>query len=434
MSGRDSGMPLPSRSLGSDERHELGARIAELHRSEWPQIVATLARRYRSLDIAEDAASEAFVAAIEHWSAGLPPNPGGWLMTTATRRAIDRLRRDSRREEKYAAALVIGASGVITDVTDSEPIDAEPDGPIADDRLRLMFTCCHPALASEAQVALTLRMVGGLTVEEIARGLLKSDAAVGQRITRAKAKIEAAGIPYRIPEENDLPERLDAVLAVLYLIFNEGYLPGGEQELRPELSGEAIRLARLLCQLLPDAGEAHGLLALMLMTEARRPSRISSDGELVTLTDQDRGAWDSELILEGHAIVLRLIAAGSVPGRYQVQAAINAVHTHARDIRDTDWSQLSTLYDQLYTINPSPVVALNRAIVAAELDGPAVALADLDRLELDEYHAWHAARADLLRRLGRSADARTAYEKAIMLAVNPAEIRFLTRRRASLAG
>jgi RNA polymerase sigma-70 factor (ECF subfamily) len=413
--------------------YDSGARIAELHRSEWPQLVATLARRFRSLDIAEEAASDAFVAALEHWREGLPPNPGGWLMTTATRRAIDRLRRDSGREQKYAAALVIGSRGVTTDMHEDEPIDAEPDGPVSDDRLRLMFTCCHPALAREAQVALTLRMVGGLTVEEIARGLLKSEAAVGQRITRAKAKIEEARIPYRIPEEPDLPERVDAVLAVLYLVFNEGYLPGGGHELRPELSGEAIRLARLLCALVPEIGEAHGLLALMLMTEARRPSRISSDGELVSLTDQDRGAWNSDLISEGHTIVLNLIAAGSVPGRYQLQAAINAVHTHAHDIRDTDWSQLGTLYDQLYAINPSPVVALNRAIVTAELDGPVVALAEVDRLGLEDYHAWHAVRADLLRRLGRSGDARAAYEQAIASAVNPAEIRFLKRRKAGLA-
>jgi RNA polymerase sigma-70 factor (ECF subfamily) len=396
--------------------------------------VAALARRYRSLDVAEEAAAEAFVAALEHWRGGIPPNPGGWLMTTATRRAIDRLRRDSRREEKYAAALMIGTRGVATDVQDQEPTSSEPDGPVADDRLRLMFTCCHPALAREAQVALTLRMVGGLTVEEIARGLLKSEAAVGQRITRAKAKIEAAGIPYRIPDETDLPARLDAVLAVLYLVFNEGYLPGGEEELRPELSGEAIRLARLLCQLLPEAGEASGLLALMLMTEARRPSRISADGELVSLTDQDRGGWNRGLIDEGHKMVIDLIASGSAPGPYQLQAAINAVHTYARDIRDTDWAQLGTLYDQLYAINPSPVVALNRAIVTAELDGPGVALADLDRLQMRDYHAWHAARADLLRRLGRSAEARAAYESAIARAVNPAEIRFLTRRCASLSG
>jgi RNA polymerase sigma-70 factor (ECF subfamily) len=411
-----------------------GARIAELHRSEWPQLVATLARRFRSLDIAEEAASDAFLAAVEHWQGGLPPNPGGWLMTTATRRAIDRLRRDAGREQKYAAALVIGSRGVTTDTHEDEPIDAETDGPISDDRLRLMFTCCHPALAREAQLALTLRMVGGLTVEEIARGLLKTDAAVGQRITRAKAKIEAAGIPYRVPEQDDLPERLDAVLAVLYLVYNEAYLPGGDQALRPELGGEAIRLARLLCELMPEAGEVSGLLALMLMSEARRSSRVSTDGELVPLTDQDRGGWDGELIAEGHAIVLNLIATGSVPGRYQLQAAINAVHTYARDIRETDWSQLGTLYDELYAINPSPVVALNRAIVTAELDGPVVALADIDRLELDDYHAWHAARADLLRRLGRSAAARAAYDDAIARSVNPAEIRFLKRRRAGLAG
>jgi RNA polymerase sigma-70 factor, ECF subfamily len=427
-------MPLPSQSRVPNERErDLHASIAELHRSEWPQIVATLARRYRSLDIAEEAAGEAFVAAVEHWRDELPPNPGGWLMTTAIRRAIDRLRRDSRRGEKYAAALVIGARGVATNEQHEEPDTAEPEGPIADDRLRLMFTCCHPALAREAQVALTLRMVGGLSVEQIARGLLKSEAAVGQRITRAKAKIETAHIPYRVPDDADLPERLNAVLSVLYLVFNEGYLPGGELELRPELSGEAIRLARLLCALLPDAHEAGGLLGLMLMTEARRPSRISSDGELVSLADQDRGGWDGELIAEGHTIVRGLIASGEVPGIYQLQAAINAVHTYARDMRDTDWSQLSTLYDQLYALNPSPVVALNRAIVTAELDGPAVALAELDRLDMQDYHAWHAARADLLRRLGRSADARVAYDAAIVHAANPAEVRFLTRRRASLA-
>jgi RNA polymerase sigma-70 factor (ECF subfamily) len=423
----------PPADLG-DREAALRARIAELHRSEWSRLVATLARRYRSLDIAEEAAGEAFLAAVEHWRDELPPNPGGWLMTTATRRAIDRLRRDTRREDKYAAALAIGSAGVTSDAHQRDPEDEEMEGPISDDRLRLMFTCCHPALAREAQVALTLRMVGGLTVAEIARGLLKSEAAVGQRITRAKAKIEANHIPYRIPAQADLPERLDTVLTVLYLVFNEGYLPGGERELRPELSGEAIRLARLLCGLLPDAHEAGGLLALMLMTEARRPSRISGDGELVSLVDQDRGGWDGRLIAEGHTIVRELISSGEAPGRYQLQAAINAVHTYARDVRDTDWAQLSTLYDQLYALNPSPVVALNRAIVTAELDGPAVALADVERLALSGYHAWHAARADLLRRLGRSEAARAAYDAAIELAVNPAEIRFLARRRASLAG
>jgi RNA polymerase sigma-70 factor (ECF subfamily) len=426
-------MPLPS-SAAADHQQALRTRIAEVHREEWSRLVATLARRYRSLDIAEEAVSEAFVAALEHWRDELPANPGGWLMTTATRRAIDRLRRDSHREEKYAAALAIGSGGIATEAHENLPEEPEMDGPISDDRLRLMFTCCHPALAREAQVALTLRMVGGLSVEEIARGLLKSEAAVGQRITRAKAKIAATHIPYRVPDESDLPERLDTVLSVLYLVFNEGYLPGGERELRPELSGEAIRLTRLLCTLLPDAHEASGLLALMLMTEARRPSRVSADGELVSLGDQDRSGWSPELIAEGHAIVRGLIAGGERPGRYQLQAAINAVHTYARDIRDTDWSQISTLYEQLYAINPSPVVALNRAIVTAELDGPAVALADIDRLDMPDYHAWHAARADLLRRLGRSEDARAAYDAAIATAVNPAEVRFLKRRRASLAG
>jgi RNA polymerase sigma-70 factor (ECF subfamily) len=427
-------MPLPSASVSADDHAErLRTAVAELHRSEWPRIVATLARRFRDLDVAEEAAGEAFLVALEHWRDGLPPNPGGWLTTTATHRAIDRLRRDSQREGKYAAAFAIGRAGVVARAPDEEAESMESHGPITDDRLRLMFTCCHPALARDAQVALTLRMVGGLTVEEIARGLLKSEAAVGQRITRAKAKITAAHIPYRIPAEEDLPARLDAVLSVLYLVFNEGYLPGGDRDLRPELSNEAIRLARLLCQLFAAAHEASGLLALMLMTEARRASRISADGELVSLADQDRRAWDRELIAEGHALVRRLIERGEAPGRYQLQAAINAVHTFARDIRDTDWDQLGTLYDQLYALNPTPIVALNRAIVIAELDGPAVGLAELDGLDMHDYHAWHAARADLLRRLGRSAEARSAYDAAINLAVNPAEIRYLKRRRASLA-
>jgi RNA polymerase sigma-70 factor, ECF subfamily len=406
--------------------------IEEVHRKEWARLVASLVRRFRDLDVAEEAAGEAFLAAVEHWRDGPPPNPGGWLMTTATRRAIDRIRRDARRDEKYAA-LIPTIAHATADPTSEEASVADDEGPVGDDRLRLMFTCCHPALAKEAQVALTLRLVGGLTVEEIARGLLKSEAAIGQRITRAKAKVASAHIPYRIPAEDDLPERLETVLSVLYLVFNEGYLPGGEQALRADLTGEAIRLARLLHELLPDAGEASGLLALMLLTDSRRASRVSADGELVTLAEQDRGGWDRALITEGHRLVLTLIAAGKPPGRYQVQAAINAVHCHARDFRDTDWGQLGTLYDQLYALDPGPVVALNRAVVRAELDGPAVALAEVDRLDLASYHAWHATRADLLRRLGRSSDARSAYEAAIRLAVNTAEIRYLERRRASLA-
>jgi RNA polymerase sigma-70 factor (ECF subfamily) len=393
--------------------------------------VASLARRF-GVDIAEEAAGEAFLAAVEHWREGPPPNPGGWLMTTASRKAIDRIRRDARREQKYviAAALTVYSS---QDPIADETVAGAGAGSVEDDRLRLMFTCCHPALSPEARVALTLRLVGGLTVEQIARGLLQSEAAVGQRITRAKAKIANARIPYRVPEQADLPERLDAVLAVLYLVFNEGYLPGGDQTLRPDLMAEAIRLTRLLCELLPDAHEASGLLALMLLTDARRASRVSADGELVTLTEQDRGSWDRNLIDEGHAIVRELIASGEPPGRYQLEAAISAVHTYSGDIRDTDWEQLNQLYDHLFTVNPSPVVALNRAVVRAELDGPRVALAEVNRLELREYHAWHATRADLLRRLGRSSEARSAYEAAIALAVNPAEIRYLQRRRASLA-
>lgn len=404
--------------------------LGEIHRKEWAKLVASLARRF-GLDIAEEAASEAFLAAVEHWREAPPPNPGGWLMTTASRKAIDRVRRESLRERKYAAAVMIGtvnsAEDPMTDV-----LEEDDDRPVQDDRLRLMFTCCHPALSSDAQVALTLRLVGGLTVAQIARGLLQSEATIGQRITRAKSKVASAHIPYRIPESTDLRERVDAVLSVLYLVFNEGYLPGGDEALRPDLTSEAIRLTGLLCDLLPDDHEASGLRALMLLTDARRSSRISADGELVTLAEQDRGRWDRALIDEGHAIVRDLIASGSPPGRYQLEAAISAVHMYARDIRDTDWEQLSRLYDHLFAVNPSPVVALNRAVVQAELDGPAVALAEIERLDLSDYHAWHATRADLLRRLGRSAEARSAYDTAIGLAVNSAEMRYLRRRRAGL--
>ncbi len=408
------------------------AVIEEVHRREWPQLAASLARRF-GLDVAEEAAGEAFLAAVEHWRDELPPNPGGWLMTTATRKAIDRVRRDSRRDQKYSAAMLLGVGNAPGEAA-PPPIE-EVGGPVLeDDRLRLIFICCHPALSPEAQVSLTLRLVGGLTVEQIARGLLQSEAAVGQRITRAKAKIASAHIPYRVPEHVELPERVDSALSVLYLVFNEGYLPGGDQPLRPDLSMEAVRLTRLLRELLPDSHETAGLLALMLTAEARRGSRIATDGELVTLAEQDRGSWDRALIAEGHGIVRELIASGEAPGRYQLEAAISAVHTHARDIRDTDWEQIAHLYDHLFAVHPTPVVALNRAVARSELDGPAVALTEVDALELSSYHAWHATRADLLRRLGRSAEARAAYDAAIELAVNPAETRYLKRRRASLAG
>lgn len=391
--------------------------IEEVFRDEWPRVVASLVRRFGDLDIAEEAAGEAFLAAVSTWGTTGPPNPGGWLMTTATRKAIDRLRRENQREAKHARALLLET-------------DAAPLQPVEDDQLRLIFICAHPALAPEARLALTLRLVAGLTVGEIARALLSSEAAIGQRITRAKAKIRAAHIPFVVPER--LTERLNDVLAVIYLVFNEGYLPGGDAELRVDLSDEAIRLARLLHDLLPREPEAAGLLALLLLTDARRAARIDETGELVTLDKQDRSGWDQALIGEGHALV-RACVRNNQPGPYQTQAAINAVHTAAREIRDTDWSALATLYNQLYNINPTPVVALNRAVVTAELDGPDVALTAIEQLPLQDYHALHATRAELLRRIGRSAEAYAAYTKAIELAGNPAEVRHLTRRRGELA-
>ena len=314
----------------------------------------------------------------------------------------------------------------------------EPTGAVDDDRLRLIFTCCHPALAPEARVALTLRLLGGLTVAEIAAAFLVPETTMAQRITRAKAKIKGARIPYRVPSADDLAERLAAVLAVVYLVFNEGYLASaGDAPVREELTGEAIRLGRVLRALLPAEPEVAGLLALMLLTEARRPSRVAG-GELVPLPEQDRGGWDRALIAEGHALVRECLdrarRTGRPPGRYQLLAAINAVHTDAPSWADTDWRQIAALYDQLAAVDPGPVVALNRAVAVAELDGPAVGLAVVDRLALTGYHAWHATRADLLRRLGRSAEARAAYDAAIAATDNPAERAFLTRRRGQLAG
>jgi RNA polymerase sigma-70 factor (ECF subfamily) len=307
---------------------------------------------------------------------------------------------------------------------------------VDDERLRLIFTCCHPALASEARVALTLRMVGGLTVPEIARAFLVQEATLGQRITRAKAKIKTARIPYRVPSADELPGRVSGVLSVLYLVFNEGYLASGPgtDPVRHDLTAEAIRLARLLRALMPENGEVAGLLALMLLAEARRTARVSANGELVTLEEQDRGAWDAALVAEGHRLVRERLATGQAPGRYQILAAINAVHTSARDVRDTDWSQVVALYDQLVRIDPSPIVALNRAVAIAELDGPDVALGIVDHLqdELAGYHYYFAARADILRRLGRSGESRAAYDRAIALAGNTAETAYLTRRRDQL--
>jgi RNA polymerase sigma-70 factor (ECF subfamily) len=403
--------------------------ITQAQHDEWARVVATLTRRFGDLDIAEEAAAEAFATAVERWPTdGVPPNPGGWLTTTAKHKAIDRLRREHKREDKHKEAQMLH---------DDDP--PEPLGAVDDERLRLIFTCCHPALAMQTRVALTLRMVGGLTVPEIARAFLVSETTMGRRITRAKVKIKAARIPYRVPSAEDLPARVSGVLAVLFLVFNEGYLASGPDTdpVRDDLSAEAIRLTSLIRTLLPQNGEVAGLLALMLLTEARRTARVSALGELVPLDEQDRGAWDTALIAEGHRLVrerLAAAAAGVAPGRYQILAAINAVHTSARDVRDTDWSQVLALYDQLVRLDPSPIVVLNRAVAVAELDGPQVALATVDGLEdkLAGYHAYHATRADLLRRLGYSQKSRAAYDKAIELADNTAEILYLTRRRNQL--
>jgi len=404
---------------------DISEAITRAHREDWARVVASLARRFGDLDVAEEAAAEAFATAVERWPAdGVPPNPVAWLITTANRKAIDRIRRESKRDGKQKEAQLM---------YDDPP---EPLGAIDDERLRLIFTCCHPALAMETRVALTLRLVGGLTVPEIARAFLVQESTMGQRITRAKAKIKAAHIPYRVPSAEDLPARVAGVLAVLFLVFNEGYLATGPDTdpVRHDLTAEAIRLTRMIRALMPEDGEVAGLLALMLLTESRRAARISASGELVTLDEQDRGAWDTMLVAEGHALVRERLESGVAPGRYQILAAINAVHTSAPDMRDTDWSQIVALYDQLVRLDPSPVIALNRAVAVAELDGPEVALAVVDRLvdPLAGYHAYHATRADLLRRLSRSQESRAAYDRAIELAGNTAETAYLTRRRDQL--
>ncbi len=422
MQSEGRGAPVHGRVTVIDVREV----ITQVHHEEWARVVASLTRRFGDLDIAEEAAAEAFATAVERWPAyGVPPNPAGWLTTTANRKAIDRIRREHKRDDREKEAQIV--------YSDDPP---EPPDAIDDERLRLIFTCCHPALAIESRVALTLRMVGGLTVPEIARAFLVQESTMGQRITRAKVKIKAARIPYRVPSAEDLPARTSGVLAVLYLVFNEGYLATGPDTdpIRHDLTAEAIRLVRLIRVLMPDDGEVAGLLALMLLAEARRAARVSASGELVTLDEQDRGAWDAALVAEGHRLVRERLASGVAPGRYQILAAINAVHTSARDVRDTDWSQVVALYNQLVRLDPSPIIALNRAVAVAELDGAEVALAAVDRLAdtLAGYHAYHATRADLLRRLGHSQKSRAAYDKAIELAGNTAETAYLTRRRDQL--
>jgi RNA polymerase sigma-70 factor, ECF subfamily len=394
--------------------------ITAVFRTEYGRAVAVLVRMLGDIGLAEDAVADAFTIAVARWPAdGAPPSPAGWIITTARRRAIDQARRETARPQKHAEAALAFAP--------TEPLDEESAVP--DDRLRLVFTCCHPALARPAQVALTLRLLGGLTTPEIARAFLVPEATMAQRIVRAKSKIRDARIPYRVPREADLPDRLGGVLAVLYLIFNEGYTASaGDELVRADLCAEAIRLTRQLVELMPDEPEAAGLLALMLLTEARRAARTDADGALVRLSEQDRSRWDAELLAEGRTIV-RACLRRNRPGRYQIQAAINAVHTDPV----TDWAQVLALYDQLARLDPGPVVALNRAVALAEIDGADAALRLVDGLALERYHLFHAIRGDLLARLGRTAEAGRAFETAAELTDNQRERDHLRARSRAVA-
>jgi RNA polymerase sigma-70 factor (ECF subfamily) len=397
--------------------------IERIFRQEYGRAVSVLIRAFGDIDLAEDGVQDAFTVAAVRWPEdGLPPKPAGWIITTARRRILDRLRREAFRADRQAQAAALLAP--------TENIEEEPAVP--DDRLRLMFTCCHPALAPEARVALTLRLLGGLSTPEIARAFVVPEPTMAQRIVRAKAKIRDAAIPYRVPSSAELPDRLGAVLAVIYLVFNEGYTAtSGDLLVREDLCLEAIRLGRTLSELMPDEPEVFGLLALMLLIASRRPARTGPGGELIPLHEQDRSLWDRDLIGEGQELV-RVCLRRNIPGPYQVQAAINAVHSDARRATETDWRQILALYDRLLVFDASPVVALNRAVALSEVEGPEAGLTAVDGLPLESYYLFHAVRADLLRREGRQTEAAIAYESALARTDNEAERAFLERARVAV--
>ena len=396
--------------------------IERVFRQQYGRAVAVLVRVFGDIDVAEEAVQDAFTTAVASWpDSGVPPAPAGWIITTARNRAVDRLRRESSRGDRQAGAMLLLAR--------DEPPEVVP---VQDDRLRLIFTCCHPSLDRAAQVALTLRLLGGLSTPEIARAFLVSESTMAQRLVRAKGKISDAGIPYRVPKETDLPERLVSVLAVVYLIFNEGYAASsGERLIREELTTEAVRLGRLLVELMPDEPEAAGLLALILLEQARSNARSTPDGTLVPLPEQDRRHWDSALVQEGQDLVRRCLRRNQ-PGPYQIQAAINAVHSDAPTGAQTDWIQIVALYDQLLAVTPTPIVSLNRAVAVAEIDGPQVALHLIDELPLEHYYLFHAIRANLLQRLGHTDQAEAAYRAAIARTDNAAEMAFMKDRISAI--